>query len=172
MDASGTETRTYRGRLVVLPLAGSLVVVLLAGCGGRTRALGDGDWYGKLVSVDVARREITFAPACDFADRRWTTAHRDERVVLPLADRPRLMVHFRPGGSAVSGHGQPATLRLLARVAAHGHLPDFPPGWYVMVRRGKAALVQEDSGLESTGTADRATFACIWSARTKGLVRG
>jgi hypothetical protein len=130
------------GRLFLV----AVILALAAGCGGDSRRLADGQWYGKLVGVHVAHRSLTFAPACRLESARWI------------------------GGSAGADHGQTANLGQLANVALLGHLPDFPPGWFVTVRDGVAVSVQEGSGIRSSGRRDRRTFACVWSRSTQAFV--
>ena len=149
----------------------ALVAALLAGCGGHSRKLNDGHWYGKLVSVDVAHRRLDFAPACNLTESgRWVAVSNRARVTLALAGHPDLEIYFRPSGDASAGHGQRADLRHFADVVTNGRLPDFPPGWFVTVRGGAAASVAEDSGIRSTGKADKRTFACVWSDETQAFV--
>jgi hypothetical protein len=149
-----------------------LSVALLAGCGGSSPKLGDGRWYGKLISVDVSGRRLDFAPACRFArSGRWVAGGGEARFTVALAARPDLAIYFRPGGKAAAGHGQGASLGQLGRIAAAGPSRDLPPGWFVTVRNGTAASVVEDSGIQSSGEADRRTFACVWSKRTQAFVK-
>jgi hypothetical protein len=153
----------------------SLAVVtaaLLAGCGGSSRTLGDGQWFGKLVSVDVADRRLEFAPACDLnRSGRWVAARQKGRATIGLSAHPDLEIYFRPNGEVSAGHGESAGVRQLAQVAAHGRLPDFPPGWFVTVRSGAVTSVVEDSGLRSSGKADKRANACVWSRRTRAFVK-
>lgn len=158
--------------LRTLPLV-ALVAPLVAGCGGHSGRLGDGQWYGKLVSVDVAHQRLTFASACNLNESgRWmsVTGHNRAEVVVALAPHSELEIYFRPSGDAAAGHGQRADLAQLADVALRGRLPDFPPGWFVTLRDGAAVSVAEDSGIRSSGKADKRTFACVWSARTRAFV--
>ena len=148
-----------------------VTVALLAGCGGSLRTLGDGQWYGKLVSVDVAGRRLEFAPACRSRSNRWVAGGGEQRFTVGLAAHPGVFVYYRPNGEVSAGHGQSAGLRQLAQIAAHGRLPDFPSGWYVTVRRGVVAFVAEDSGLRSSGKSDRRNNACVWSRRTQAFVK-
>jgi hypothetical protein len=149
-----------------------LAAALLAGCGGSSPKLGDGRWYGKLISVDVPGRRLELAPACRLArSGRWVARGAEARFTIGLAAHPALIVYYRPGGKVSAGHGQSASLGQLARIAARGRLPDFPPGWFVTIRNGAVASVAEDSGLRSSGKADRRTFACVWSRRTQAFVR-
>ncbi len=148
-----------------------VAVALLAGCGGSSRTLGDGQWYGKLVSVDVAGRRLEFAPACSLiASGRWVARGGEQRFTIGLAPHPRLAVYYRPGGHVSAGYAASAGLRQLAGVAAHGRLPDFPPGWFVAVRHGVVAALAEDSGLRSSGKALRRDLACVHSDRTQAFV--
>ena len=146
---------------------------LLAGCGGSSRTLGDGQWYGKVTSVDVSQRQLGFAPACRLVRPGWRWAARDaeQRFTVALALHPDLSIYFRPGGNASEGHGQPTYLRLLAGVVAHGPDPDLPPGWFVTVRNAAVSYVDEDSGLRSSDPADKRTNACVWSRRTQAFVK-
>ena len=149
----------------------SLVAALLAGCGGHSRKLGDGEWYGKVVSVDVAHRRLDFAPACNLKESgRWAAVPNRARVTIALAGHPDLEIYFRPSGDASAAHGQSADLRQLADIVAHRRLPDFPPGWFVTVRGGTTVSVAEDSGIRSSGKADKRTFACVWSGQTQASV--
>lgn len=149
---------------------GPLAILLLAGCGGHSRKLGDGQWYGKVVSVDVARRRLKFAPTCNLAAGRWVAVSNRVAMTIPLARHPDLTIYFRPNGSASAGHAQSVGLHRLADVVAHGRLPDFPPGWFVTTRGGAAASIAEDSGLRSSGSADKRTFACVWSKQAEAFV--
>jgi hypothetical protein len=101
---------------------------------------------------------------------RWVAVSNRARVTLALAGHPDLEIYFRPSGDASAGHGQRADLRHFADVVTNGRLPDFPPGWFVTVRGGAAASVAEDSGIRSTGKADKRTFACVWSDETQAFV--
>jgi len=148
-----------------------LASALTAGCGGGQRKLGNGSWYGKLLSVDVADRKLDFAPACELQSDRWATAGSDERVTVELAAHPSLSIYFRPDGNASEGHVQSSYLRQAAGIAAHGPDPDSPPGWFVTVRGGDVTSVAEDSRLQSSDPADRRANACIWSKRTQAFVK-
>jgi hypothetical protein len=132
--------------------------------------LTDGRWYGKVVAVDVRSRDLLFEPACVLRSNRWTSVERSQRAVH-LATGADLVIYFRPGGNAVAGHVQSATLRELMPVALHGRLPDFPSGWFLTVSHGVGGSLQEDSGARSSGEADQRTFACIWSPQTQVFVR-
>jgi len=150
-----------------------LIVSLAAGCGGRSRRLDDGRWYGKIVAVDVAHRRLTFAPACELGEsKRWIAVPAGSRVAttVPLSSRADLQIYYRPNGNAAQGRGQSSDLTQVAEVAVRRHAPDFPPGWFVTVRDRAAASVQEDSGIRSSGKADGRTFACVWSRRTRAFV--
>jgi hypothetical protein len=111
-------------RTIILAL---VIAALLAGCGGSSRTLGDGQWYGKLTSVDVSQRRLAFAPACFSTRRRWVARRGEGRFTIGLAEHPSLAIYYRPNGEASAGHGQGADLGQLARIAAGGRLPDFPP---------------------------------------------
>ncbi len=133
-----------------------VTAALLAGCGGSSPKLGDGRWFGKLVSVDVADRRLEFAPACRLSrSGRWVPGGGEARFTTALAAHPDLEIYFRPNGEVSAGHGESAGLRQLAQIAAHGRLPEFPPGWFVTVRSGAVTSVAEDSSLRSTGKADK-----------------
>src|ERR671936_245057 len=87
----------------------SFLAALLAGCGGaRSTILGDGSWYGKVVSVDVARRTMMFTPACRLSAGRWIAVPASNRVpkTVALARSADLEIYFRPGGDLAAGHGQ------------------------------------------------------------------
>jgi hypothetical protein len=145
---------------------------LLAGCGGSSGKLGDGQWYGKLVSVDFAARRLDFAPACRVnSSDRWVAGGGERRFTVGLAAHPDLESYFRPGGDVEAGHAQPADMRLLAGTVAAGPNADSPPGWFVTVRGGAAVLVAEDSGLRSSGKDDIRNNACVWSKRTQAFVK-
>jgi hypothetical protein len=150
-----------------------LTAALLAGCGGSSPGLADGAYYGKLVSVDVAQRRLEFVPACRLHARsaRWEAVGGGARFTIALASHPRLEVYYRPGGHASAGYAAGAGLRQLARVAAHGRVPDYLPGWYVVVRRGTVAAVIENSGLRPSGQVVRRKLACVLSKRTQAFVR-
>jgi hypothetical protein len=149
-----------------------LVASLVSGCRGHSRRLGDGQWYGKLIAVNVAHRRLTFAPACSLNESgRWIVVPASSRVQdTATIAHPDLEIYFRPSGSVVAGHGQGVHLAQLAPVASHGQRPDFPPGWFVTVRDGAAVSVYEDSGIRSSGEADKRTFACVWSPSTQAFV--
>jgi hypothetical protein len=157
-----------RLRTIILAL---VIAALLAGCGGSSRTLGDGQWYGKLVSVDVSGRRVEFAPACFSTRRRWVARRGEGQFTIGLAEHPSLAIYYRPNGEASAGHGQGADLGQLARIAAGGRLPDFPPGWFITVRGGGVASVVEDSGLRSGDPADKRTNVCIWSRQTRAFVK-
>jgi hypothetical protein len=137
----------------------------------RSRRLADGQWYGKLVAVDVGHRKLTFAPACRLSSERWTAVADGsrEQFTATVVRHPDLEIYYRPSNAA-AGHVQSADLALLADVASHGRFPDSPPGWFVTMRGGAAVSVQEDSGIRSSGEADRRTFACVWSCGTQAFV--
>jgi hypothetical protein len=144
-----------------------LVAALLAGCGGHSRRLGDGQWYGRLVSVDVTHRRLTVDPACNLNESgSWTAVKERAQFVVALASHPELQIYVRPGGDAAAGHGQKTELTQFADTAAHD-----PAGWFVALRDGAAVSVEEDSGIRSSGKADKRTFACVWSTRTQAFVR-
>jgi hypothetical protein len=167
MAAQGSAMTVHHPTLLFL-----IALVLAAGCGGGSRRLEDGQWYGKLVTVNVAQRKVTFAPACRFKAPRWSAVPTRGRVrfTVSLAPDPDLAIYVRPSGSAGAGHGQPTNLAQLADVVLHGHLPDSPPGWFVTARDGTAVSVHEDSGTRSTGSRDRRTFACVWRRSTQRFV--
>jgi glycosyltransferase involved in cell wall biosynthesis len=152
-------------------VAALLLAALLAGCGGSSRRLGDGQWYRKLVTVDVAHWRMKFAPACIVRAGRWVAADGREPMTVGVTAHPSLAIYFRPNGDASEGHGQPADMRLLAGAVAEGPDADSPPGWFVRVRRGSVVSVAQDSGLRSAGKADKRTFACVWSKRTQAFVK-
>jgi hypothetical protein len=116
---------------------------------------------------------MTFAPACRLSKSgRWIAVPATSRVpvVVPLSPRADLEIYYRPNGNAAEGHGQSADLKQFADVALRGHLPDSPPGWFVTVRDRKAVWVEEDSGVRSSGKADRRTFECVWSRSAQAFV--
>ena len=138
--------------------------------GHGNRRLSDGSWYGKIVGVRVAQRTLTFAPACRISESgRWVSASHAPSAVA-LTPRAALAIYYRPDGSAAAGHSQPTDWKDLADVAAHGRLPDFPPGWFITLKDRAAASIEEDSGISSSGTADRRRFACVWSRATRAFV--
>ena len=147
------------------------LILALAGCGGNARKLGDGEWYGKIVSIDVKHRNVVLAPACEINGGRSITMADHAAATNPIASNADLTIYFRPSGNIVAGHGQSATLKQLADVAVHGRLPDFPPGWFVTVKRGAAISLEEDSGVEAPDdpVAKRA-LACVWSKPTRAFV--
>jgi hypothetical protein len=154
-------------------LLAALFASLASGCGGGPRRLGDSSWYGKVVTVNIAERTLTFAPACRFSKSgRWSAVPATSRVpaAVPLSPRADLEIYYRPHGNVAEGHGQSADLKQFADVALRSRLPDSPPGWFVMVRDRAAVSVEEDSGLRSSGKADRRTFACVWSRSTAAFV--
>jgi hypothetical protein len=161
--------RRHIRRLVLIALAASLA----AGCGGDSRQLGNGSWYGNVVAVNVQQKTLTFLPVCRFDEPgRWVAVPAASRVPtsVTLAPRADLGIYYRPNGNAAEGRGQSATLELLADVALHGSLPVRPPGWLVTIQEGAGVSVSEDSGIRSSGKADRRTFACVWSRSTQALV--
>ena len=150
----------------------ALIAALAAACGGGARDLADGSWYGKVVSVDVAQRTLRFAPACRFSESgRWIAVPDSSRVpavrVSPHAD---LEIYYRPNRNVGEGHGQSADLKQVADVALPGRLANSPPGWFITVRDRAAVSVEEDSGVRSSGKADRRTFACVWSRSTQAFL--
>jgi hypothetical protein len=157
-------------RTIVLAV---VIAALLTGCGGSPRTLGDGQWYGKLTSVDVSQRRLEFAPVCRLTRPGWRWAVRDaeQRFTVPVAAHPDLSIYVRPDGNISEGHGQSTYLRLLAGSAAHGPDPDSPPGWFVTVRNGAVTYVAEDSGLRSSDPSDKRGNACVWSRRTQAVVK-
>jgi hypothetical protein len=157
------------GRLLLV----ALIALLMTGCGGDPRRLGEGSWYGKVVAVNIAQRTLTFAPACRLSKSgRWIAvpAARHVPAVVRLAEHADLQIYYRPSGNPAEGHGQGAELKEFADVALRGRLPHFPPGWFVTVRDDAAVSVEEDSGVRSSGTADRRKFACVWSRSTRRFV--
>ena len=149
-----------------------LTAALLAGCGGSSRKLGDGQWYGKLIAVDAADRRLDFAPACARSPAgRWTRVRDTGRREIVFAAHPQLEIYFRPGGSVEEGHGQfVSNLRELAGDAP-GRPPDFPPGWFVSVQAGAVTAVAENSGLGESTSSWRRTFACVSSPWTRAFVK-
>lgn len=149
----------------------------LFGCRGESvrndgnRRLRDGSWFGKVVRANVARRTLTFAPACRLSlSGRWVpTATRGPRTVV-LAPHAELTIYYRPNGDAAAGHSQTADWKLLADVAEFGRLPSHPPGWFITLRNRAAVSIDEDSGISSSGTADRRRLACVWSRATRAFV--
>jgi hypothetical protein len=143
-----------------------VTVVLLAGCGGSSAKLGDGQWYGKLVSVDASGRRVEFEPACHllYASGRWVARGGGARFTLGVATHRILKVYYRPGGKVSAGYAQSADLGQLTRVVAHGRLPDFLPGWFIAVRGGAVTAVAEDSGLEESSAAAKQKLACVQRA--------
>ena len=142
-----------------------VAAALLSGCGGNSGALGDGQWFGKLVSVDVSNRRLEFAPVCRLMRAgRWTAQRGHAAFAVGLAAHPSLEIYYRPGGKVSAGHAQYADLGRLARIAAGGRLPDFPPGWFIAVRGGRVAAVAEDSGLREFSPAVKRKLACVLSA--------
>jgi hypothetical protein len=125
------------------------------------------------VTVNVPHRQLTFAPACTLGKSgRWIAVPEGSRdqVTAPISPHPDLAIYYRPNGNAAQGHGQSVGLTKLADVALHGRLPHFPPGWFVTVRDRTVVSVEEDSGIRSSGKADRQTFACVWSSSTQAFV--
>jgi hypothetical protein len=161
-------------RTLVLGLLAFAVTGVASSSPGRSdppRRLRDGIWYGKIVSVNVAQRRLTFAPACRLNDKgRWIAVADRSRTTVSVSRHAALATYYRPNGDASRGHGQEADLRELADVARHGRLPDFPQGWFVKTHQRLAVSVEEASGVRSSGTADRRTFACVWSAATQAFV--
>lgn len=150
----------------------ALAVSLATACGGESPGLSDGVWYGKVVAVNVPDRQLTFAPACTFKSGRWIAVPvgRRDQVTATISPHADLAIYFRPNGDAAAGHGQSVGLTQLADVALHGRLPRFPPGWSVTVRDRTVVSVEQNSGIRSTGKADKRTFACIWSRSTQAFV--
>jgi hypothetical protein len=139
---------------------------------GAPRELANGSWYGKIVAVDVADRSLSFSPACEIRRGIWIVVSRRARspARVTVARDADLAIYYRPSGSLVAGHVQGADLRLLGDAAIHGRLPDFPPGWYVVVQHDLATAVSEDSGLRSAGTYDRRRAGCTWTRQTAAFV--
>ena len=151
----------------------ALVASLATGCGGDSRRLGNGSWYGKVVAVNVAQRTLTFVPGCRFSkSKRWNAVPATSRVPVAVTLSPRAdwTIYCRPNGNGAEGHAKSADLKHLADAALHGHLPNFPPGWFVTVRDRTAVSLEEDSGIRSPGQADQQTFACVWSRSTRVFV--
>jgi hypothetical protein len=151
----------------------ALVAALATGCGGQSPRIVDGDLYGKVVAVNVADRKLTFAPVCRLSKSgRWIAlpVSSRTRVTATISPQASLEVYYRPNGNAAEGNGQSVNLRQIAEVALDGHLPDFPPGWFVTVRDDAVVSVEEDSGVRSSGEADKRTFACVWSRSTQAFV--
>ena len=162
---------TLVGLKRALPLLGVLVV--LPSCGGdKERGLDDGFWFGAVREASISQRTVTFAPVCRLGGRRWLAVDLDKRRArrLRLSPDPKLQIYFRPDGSAARGHGQTVDIRGLAGVIGRTGTRSFPPGWWVVVRDGRASVIAEDSGVRSTGQADRRTFACIWNRHTQRFV--
>jgi TolB protein len=135
------------------------------------RRLPDGRWYGKVIRVNFGRGSLTFTPACrTSAARRWIAVRR-RPVAVAVAAHADLAIYYRPDGDAARGHGQTVDWELFADVATHGRLPDYPPGWFLTVRNGVAVSIEEDSGIQSSGRADRRRHACVWSRSTRQFVR-
>jgi hypothetical protein len=125
------------------------------------------------VGVDVAQRTLRFAPACRLSESgRSILVPESSRVPATVRVSPEaeLEIYYRADGNVADGHGQSTDLEQLADVAVRGRLPVFPPGWFVKVRNGAAVSVQEDSGVRSSGKADRRTFACAWRRSTQAFV--
>lgn len=123
--------------------------------------------------MNVPHRQLTFAPACTFGKSgRWIAVpvgSRDQ-VTATISPHADLEIYYRPNGNVAEGHAQSVGLTKLADVALHGHLPDFPPGWFVTVRDRTVVSVEEDSGVRSSGRADKRAFACVWSRSTQAFV--
>jgi hypothetical protein len=158
----------WAGRL----LSVALLALSAWACGGDDpRRLGDGSWYGKVVTVNVAQRTLRFAPACRLSESdQWVAVPASDRapVSVSLSPSADFLIYYRRSGSA--GHGQSADLKQLADVALRGRLPEHPPGWFVTVQESDAVTVEGDSGIRSSGEADRRTFACVWSLSTRRFV--
>jgi len=133
----------------------------------------DGDLYGKLVAVNVADRKLTFAPVCRLSKSgHWIALPVKSRTQITATIRPkaRLEIYYRPNGNAAAGNARSGNLRQVADVVVHGHLPDFPPGWFITVRDGAVLSVREGSGIRSSGKGDKRRFACVWSRSTQSFV--
>jgi hypothetical protein len=157
------------------PILVALIAAFATGCGGRSPGVDDGDWYGKVVRVNVPHRKVTFEAACRLSKSgRWMALPVNSRaqVTATIAPHAHLQIYYRPSGNLAWGHGQSAGLPMLADVALHGQLPDFPPGWFVTVRDGAVVTLNEDSGLRSSGRADQRRFACVSSRGTQAFVSG
>jgi hypothetical protein len=155
-------------------LLAAVIASLAAGCGEHSRRLRDGSWYGKVVTVDVRQRTVAFAPACRLSEsRRWVAVPATTRapVAVAMSPRAKLQIYFRPGGNAAAGHPERVDLRHFADVALHGHLPAFPPGWFMTIEDRAAASVREDTGIRSSGKAEQRRYACVWSRSTQRFVR-
>jgi hypothetical protein len=161
---------TGSGRSILIVL--SIILALAATCGGDSRRLADGRWYGKVVGVDVARRAFAFAPACHL-DRsgRWTAVRDRSRdpIKAPIARDAALEIYFRPAGNPAAGHQQSVALAPLADTAFHGRLPDSPPGWFVTVRDEAVVSVEEDSGIRSSDKAGQANVRVRLESQHAGL---
>jgi hypothetical protein len=179
---SGGDSRTWGGpaglgshevtktlRLLLAAVGASLV----GGCGGQHERLADGSWYGKVLRVNVAHRALTFTPACRASKSGGSfRATRRAPVTITVSPRADIAIYYRPNGDAAAGHSQSADLRGFAHVALRGHLPDFPPGWFIAVRDGAAVSIEEDSGIRATGGAEQRKYGCVWSRDTRRFVSG
>jgi hypothetical protein len=125
----------------------------------------DGVWYGKITSVNVARRTFVFTSACALTPAgRWIVATRNTTTVS-LGTHVGLTIYYRPNGDPVAGHPQSANLTTLASIANGKPSPDFPPGWAVTVKHGVALLVEESSGLYGDPS-----LGCVASAVTRRFI--
>ncbi len=147
------------------------VTLAATGCGGHSRHLADGRWYGKIVAVD-GDDHLALEPVCRFAAGRWVAVSRAarERSSTPISAETDVQLYFRPGGSAAAGHSVSGGPVSLAAAVRAGPSADFPAGWFVTVKHGAAVSVLEDAGVRSAGTADRRTFACVWARSTQAFV--
>lgn len=109
------------GRLFLV----AVILALAAGCGGDSRRLADGQWYGKLVGVHVAHRSLTFAPRVGSSPRAGSA-----EALAPTTGRPptsgssptwpclATFRTFRPDGSSPC---ETASLSRCKRAPASGH---------------------------------------------------
>lgn len=141
----------------------TLVVALATSCRGASNRSADGSWYGTL-SVDVPHRTVRVSPTCKLSGGRWVSvAQKRAATVLRVSRRADIEIYYKPSGNAAEGHGQPADLNQLAESAMHDGPIDSPPRWFVTVHGQRAVSIVEDSGVRSSGRADRRTFACVWA---------
>ena len=111
--------------------------------------LEDGTYWGDISAVDATNHIVTFIPKCHAAGTSGPTpinANSSQQVRLVIGPGTTLSLYYRPNGDPAQGHIQQTDLAGIAGAAAGG-MPDFPPGWIVLVRDGATVDFREESGI-------------------------
>lgn len=157
-----------------LALAVSSVMTVTTSCAGAgTARLGEGEWYGKILSVDSSRRELTFVPLCK-PNQKGVWVAVPPRLRIPsharVAARAVLVVFAHVKNPAVLELSQRVSLARIGEVVLHGRRPTYFPGWWVTVKAGETTVVKENAGITVRGTPWAATYGCIYSPATAAIV--